>query len=235
MAWFGSLFQGLLLVLAGLVCSVLGAVTASESASAREAVFLSVAGWLALGFFGAMLALVSVSVAPLVELNMQRTEALAPIASSREDYGRFTLVRFESSELVAFAVPGRKPEIFLSCAVERSLTQAQLRSVIAHEYAHLRQRHWWALRIAQINAMCLGGLRPGRALQRATTILIELAADDAAARQTGAANLANALAVLGKASGDQSMHLRAERLTARRWPRAARRRLPNVLRTTVRT
>ncbi|WP_449276661.1 M56 family metallopeptidase [Leucobacter sp. GX24907] len=234
-AWFGAFFLGLLLILGGLAGSVLGAVAASESVSTRESVFLTVAGWLGLGVFGAIVALVSVSVEPLVELSKQRTAALAPIASAREQHGRFALVRFHSSEPVAFTVPGRRPEIFLSSAVEQLLTPAQLRAVIAHEYAHLRQHHGWALRIAHINTMCLAGLWPGRAFQPAITLLVELAADDAAARQTGAANLANALTVLGNASSDQSMHLRAARLTERRWPRASRRRLPGVLRSVVHT
>ena len=234
-AWFGAFFLGLLLILGGLVWSVLGAVITSESVSTRESVILTVAGWLGLGVFGAIIALVSVSVEPLVELSKQRTAALAPIASSREEHSRFTLARFHSAEPVAFAVPGRRQEIFLSSAVEQFLTPAQLQAVIAHEYAHLRQRHGWALRIAHVNTMCLAGLWPGRAFQPAITLLVELAADDAAARQAGAANLANALTILGDASGDQGMHLRADRLTERRWPRASRRRLPGVLRSVVRT
>jgi Zn-dependent protease with chaperone function len=114
--------------------------------------------------------------------------------------------------------------------MEETLTVSQLQAVLAHEYAHLRQWHGWAVRIAQINALCLPRVLPGRALQRATVLLIELAADDAAARQAGAAHLANALTVLANTTGDESMHLRAVRLTARRWPSAGRRRLPQAIR-----
>ncbi|MGF3056002.1 M48 family metalloprotease [Microbacterium sp. YY-01] len=228
-AWFGAFFLGLLFILAGLVGSVLGAIGASEAVSTRESVLLTVAGWLGLGIFGAIIALVSVSVEPLVELNKLRTVALVPIASSRKRHGRLTLVRFHSTEPIAFALPGRRPEIFLSSAVEQLLTPAQIQAVIAHEYAHLRQHHGWALRIAHINTMCLAGRWPGRAFQPAITLLVELAADDAAARQAGAAHLANALTILGEASGDQGMRLRASRLTERRWPRVSQRRLPEVI------
>ncbi|MAB20717.1 MAG: hypothetical protein CMH33_07370 [Microbacterium sp.] len=154
----------------------------------------------------------------------------AAVARSREERDGFTLVRFRGDQLIACAVPGKHPEILLSTAMEETLTVSQLQAVLAHEYAHLRQRHGWAVRIAQINALCLSRVRPGRALQRATVLLIELAADDAAARQAGAAHLANALTVLANAAGDESMHLRAVRLTARRWPSAARRRLPQAIR-----
>ena len=67
------------------------------------------------------------------------------------------------------------------------------------------------------------------ALERATRLQIELAADDAAARQVGAAHLANALIVLAAATHDVGMTLRAERLTRKRWPTPQRRRIPQGL------
>ncbi|MGO2684385.1 MAG: hypothetical protein ACTIAA_09190, partial [Microbacterium sp.] len=65
---------------------------------------------------------------------------------------------------------------------------------------------------------------------RATLLLVELMADDAAARQAGAAHLANALSQMAEAGDDVGMALRAERLTLRRWPRRERRRLPEPIR-----
>lgn len=232
-AWFGAFALGIVLVTGGLVVSVLGAVAAPGSVTSIEALLLTAAAWFGLGALGAVAAFVTVSAEPLVAHQREVVATFAPIARSREELPGFTLVRFDSIEAFAYAVPGRYPEVFISSAMETLLTKAQLRAVLAHEYAHLRHHHGWAVRIAQVNALCLSRLRPGQALKRATLLLVELAADDAAARQAGAANLANALTSLATHTGDASMHLRAERLTNRRWPRSSRRRLPKAIQVTT--
>ncbi|MDI6024070.1 M56 family metallopeptidase [Leucobacter sp. UT-8R-CII-1-4] len=232
-AWFGALFTGVALILAGLAISVIGAVSAPDYVGGTESLLLTVVAWFGLGVFGAVATMVSVSSEPIVEARREALKVMAPVARSREARQGFILVRFDSDEAVAFAVPGRRPEIFISSAVEDLLSKAQLGAVLAHEYAHLRHHHGWALRIAAVNAFCLGRLRPGRDLHRATKLLVELAADDAAARQAGAANLANALTLLAESDGDAGMRLRATRLTSKRWPSASRRRLPKALAATV--
>lgn len=228
-AWFSAFFLGLGLACATVVGSVVAAVAASEVTSPGQAVLVTGGGWLGLGVFGAVIAFVATSAAASTGVE-PAGDAVAVLARSREERPGFTLVRFRSAQLIACTVPGRHPEIQISSGMEEALTVPQLQAVLAHEYAHLRQRHGWAVRIAQINALCLPRTRPGRALQRATVLLIELAADDTAARQAGAAHLANALTILAHTTGDESMHLRAMRLTARRWPSAARRRLPQAIR-----
>jgi Zn-dependent protease with chaperone function len=228
-AWFVAFFLGLSLAAAAVAGSVMAAVTVSEVASHGQAVLVTAGGWLGLGAFGAVIAFVATSAADSTGAE-QSSQVAAALAKSREERGGFTLVRFRCDQPIACAVPGKHPEILLSTAMEETLTVSQLQAVLAHECAHLRQWHGWAVRIAQINALCLPRVLPGRALQRATVLLIELAADDAAARQAGAAHLANALTVLANTTGDESMHLRAVRLTARRWPSAGRRRLPQAIR-----
>lgn len=228
-AWFTTFFLGIALACAALVGSVVAAVAASEVPPPDQAVLVTGGGWLGLGVFGAVIAFVATSAAASTGVE-PIGDAVAVLACSREERDGFTLVRFRSDRLIACAVPGRRPEILLSSGMTEILTVSQLQAVLAHEYAHLRQRHGWAVRIAQINALCLPRTRPGRALQRATVLLIELAADDTAARQAGAAHLANALTILANMTGDESMHLRAVRLTARRWPTATRRRLPQAIR-----
>ena len=154
------------------------------------------------------------------------------MAKSREDRGQFILVRFESSEVLAFAVPGRPDEIMISTASEEALTTVQLRAVIAHQCAHLRYRHGWAVRIAEINAACLPQfLSAGPELRRATKLLIELIADDAAAKQVGAAKSWTTLLVRhSHLTGDTSMELRTERMTLRRWPTRFHRTVPEPVR-----
>lgn len=203
--------------------------TTSEVSSPGQAVLLTGGGWLGLGVLGAMIAFVSTSATASTGVEPTGDAGVA-LSRSREERKGFTLVRFRSDRLIACAVPGQRPEILVSSGIEDALSEPQLQAVLAHEYAHLRQRHGWALRIAQINALSLPRTRPGRALHRATVLLIELAADDTAARQAGAAHLANALTILANTTGDESMHLRAVRLTSRRWPSARHRRLPQAIR-----
>lgn len=141
------------------------------------------------------------------------------------------LIRVRSDEPIVCAVAGAEPAIWLSSGAERLLGRVELQAVLMHEYAHLRGRHHWAVRLAAVNARCLPARVPaGPALQRATSLLVELIADDAAARHAGPAELANALATLGRATRAPAMLLRAERLTRRRWPRPSRRRLPQAVR-----
>lgn len=230
-SWFGAFFLGMGMLLVGFGVTVSGAIAASESMSAREALVLTAAGWLGLGVFGGVTAHVSMSAEPLIALHRATVATTAPVPLSRERRRGFTIVRFDSDEATAYAMPGRRPEIFVSSAMEELLSPAQLDAVLAHEYAHIRQRHGWAMRIAQVNTLCLSRVRPGNALERATRLLVELAADDAAGRQAGAANLANALTLIADGTGDSSLHLRAMRLTDKRWPKRARRRLPKAFET----
>lgn len=229
-AWFGSFFLGAGLVTLGLLVSLAGAIITPPAATGAESLALTGAAWIGLGLLGAAATFVAAAAEPLAQRQRAALAALAPTAVSREARRGFTLVRFDAAEALAYAMPGRAPEIFVSSAMESLLPPAQLEAVLAHEYAHLRHRHGGAMRIAQVNALCLPRLRSGRALQRATTLLVELAADDAAARQAGAAHLANALSALAHHTGNAGMALRAERLASKRWPRASRRRLPRAMR-----
>lgn len=228
-AWFGAFFTGITLTLTGLIVSAIVSLSPPVQVGSVESLLLHGIAWLGLGVFGALAAYVATSAEPLVEHQRAAVHALAPVARSREARSGFTLVRFTSSDPVAFAVPGRHPEIFVSSALEELLSKPQVDAVLAHEYAHLRHRHGWALCIAQVNAVVLVRLRAGQALLRATNLLVELAADDVAARQAGAANLGNALSILATHQSDPGMMVRAERLTNKRWPRASRRRLPKAI------
>ena len=101
--------------------------------------------------------------------------------------------------------------MFVSSGLREALTDAELDAVIAHEHAHLTQRHGLALRIAHVNSIVLGAFRAGRELHRASLLLVELAADDAATKATSSAALAGALTTMGTELGDAGMLARAHR------------------------
>ncbi|MBY6062629.1 M48 family metalloprotease [Microbacterium esteraromaticum] len=223
--WFSALFAGIGCAVASATTALMCCVEAVEVHGPAEGLLLTIAGWLSLGIFAAVIVLVSASAEPLADSWREAVGRLAPVAVSREESDGVTLVWFESEEPAACAVPSGAPEIFLSTALKELLSGPQLRAVIEHERAHLRQHHGWAVRIAEINALCLPKRFPaGRALKRATLLLVELIADDAAARRAGAVHLANALATMGRTTGDPGLELRADRLTLRRWktPRSRR-------------
>ncbi|PXY34460.1 M56 family metallopeptidase [Prauserella endophytica] len=94
---------------------------------------------------------------------------------------------------VAYCLPGRNPRIVVSAGARRLLTEAELDAVLAHERAHARERHH--LVVAPFQA--LRRLLPGSALLTRVCatieLLVEMCADDKAARQHGREPLASAL------------------------------------------
>lgn len=230
-SWFTAFFGGCALALAAVGLLLAAAVSASGVSTAAGGIALTLLAWMSLGSVGVLLGLLCIAAPPVARSHRRAVRSLGPMAISREPRRGFTLVRLRSAEPIACAVSGRSAEILLSTALEATLPPAQLQAVLAHEYAHLRYRHGWAVRIAEINARCLpGSLAAGRALRQATLRLVELIADDAAARQAGAAHLANALARMAALTGETSLELRAERLTMRRWRPARRCRVPEPIR-----
>lgn len=211
--WFCALLAGLVLGVSAIVAGLIAA--ANYSGTGVDAAFVSMAAWLAVFTIAGSITLVSALNEPLVHSYRRSLGRIAPVASHREDRGTYTLVRFDSPEPVSIAIPGREPEILLSSALSEMLTTPQLHALLAHEYAHLKGRHDLLVRVAEINAgLCPGFLPAGRLLKRATLLLVELAADDVAARQAGTEQLALALDALAEATGDVGIATRAERLRA---------------------
>lgn len=227
--WFGAFFAGFAALAGSLIAIIVAALGASAGKPAAEAFAVTVLAWLSLGAVGGALTVIAAASEPILEADREVVQQFAPVVTSRELRGRLVMAKFHGTEPVACTVGGKEPMILVSSALEQALTPAEVQAVLAHEYAHLHGRHHWALRIARVNSACLPrGLAAGPALTRATLLLVELSADDSAARQAGAVNVANALAKLSRLTRNSGMQLRAERLTLKRWP--ARRRLPELIR-----
>ena len=103
------------------------------------------------------------------------------------------------AEMVAFCLPGGPPMIVLSAGIVAELDHAELSAVVAHERAHLIERHHlfllpfvaWHRALPWVPAT-------GRA-RVAVHDLVELRADDRAARVAGRDALARAIARFGTA------------------------------------
>jgi len=93
------------------------------------------------------------------------------------------------------------------------LDDRQFSAVLAHEQAHLRQRHEWVMESFTAFHRAVPPPLRSRAPLDAVRLLLEMVADDAAARRTGPAAVREALARLSDDDGD-GRHRRLDRLTA---------------------
>jgi Zn-dependent protease with chaperone function len=101
----------------------------------------------------------------------------------------------------AYCLPGLRSQIVISAGTLDLLDSAELAAVLAHERAHLRERHDLVLLpfIALLHGF--GWSRPARQAHRAVAQLVEMHADDRALRQRPARELATALLRVGAAGG----------------------------------
>jgi Zn-dependent protease with chaperone function len=101
----------------------------------------------------------------------------------------------------AYCLPGLRSAIVISAGTLDLLDSAELAAVLAHERAHLRERHDLVLLpfIALLHAFRWA--RAAREAHRAVALLVEMHADDFARRQLPARELATALLRVGAAGG----------------------------------
>jgi len=104
----------------------------------------------------------------------------------------------------AYCVPGLRSAIVISAGALDLLDQAELAAVLAHERAHLRERH--DLVLLPFTAL-LSAFRwscAARQAHRAVALLVEMHADDCALRNRPARELATALLRVGAAGGGRA-------------------------------
>lgn len=133
----------------------------------------------------------------------------------------------------AFCVGGRRQRIVVTSALLNNLDASELDAVIAHERAHLRQRHHTAVMTCRALFNALAPFFPGfRHGMREVRFLVELSADDSARARTGAHPLRRALTTLAclppapstLAASDIEVEARIRRLDGQH-PRLAQHRL----------
>jgi Zn-dependent protease with chaperone function len=105
-------------------------------------------------------------------------------------------VLVEHSQPVAYCVSGRHPTVILSTGALHALDGAELAAVLAHEHAHISSRHHRLLALARIGRLVLPFLPLMRDADAQVARLVEMHADDAAARVSDPRSLATALVVL---------------------------------------
>jgi Zn-dependent protease with chaperone function len=96
----------------------------------------------------------------------------------------------------AYCLPGRHGRIVLTTAAVSALDEDELAAVIAHERAHLRERHHLAVGAARGLTRAFPGIPLFATAASEIGRLVELRADDAAARDTDHVSVAAALVTL---------------------------------------
>jgi Zn-dependent protease with chaperone function len=100
-------------------------------------------------------------------------------------------------EPAAYCLPGPRPRIVVTHGAVESLGPEELAAVLAHERAHADGRHELIIQPFVAWESALPFLRPARRATAAVAELVEMLADDAAARETSPRALARALAQVG--------------------------------------
>ncbi|MFZ7088341.1 M48 family metalloprotease [Curtobacterium sp. RRHDQ10] len=106
----------------------------------------------------------------------------------------------EADHALACAVPGRSGGVLVSSGLRARLDDREFAAVVAHEAAHLRGRHALVVAVAESIERAVPWVPGARAMARSTRVLVEFAADDAAARRTGADVVARAVLAADSAS-----------------------------------
>lgn len=148
---------------------------------------------------------------------LRHARMLRIVARPRPELGAVVLAH---PSAMAYCLPGRQRQTVVTSGALDILTARELAAVLAHERAHLRARHDLAL--APIHALARAFPRVPLfvAAARELPVLLEMCADDAAARRHGPAAVVGALRSLSAgrspegtlAAGGSSAATRIDRL-----------------------
>lgn len=131
------------------------------------------------------------------------------------------VVVVDAQRPAAYCVLGDPPAIVITSAAWSSLGSVELAAVLAHEHAHITGRHHQLLMVLRAMAMALPRLPLIQQSVHAVAELLEMCADDAAARHHGAQSLVSGLLTLagpqpvpaeGLAAAGAAVAVRAMRL-----------------------
>ncbi|MFF7454126.1 M56 family metallopeptidase [Kitasatospora sp. NPDC008115] len=139
--------------------------------------------------------------AQLAELSPPLPESIEPVSGQGARPRRERLVVLENVRPEAWSLPGHDSRLVVTTGAMRQLTDRELAAVLSHERGHVRARHHWLAQGAQALASGFPGVGVFRAFRDQVGELVELAADDRAARRHGRHTTALALAELNLGRG----------------------------------
>jgi Zn-dependent protease with chaperone function len=208
-AWLAA-SAGLLVsvVLAGLTLLVPATAVSEGLAAILDACAATIAGvYRSPGQLAAVLAGIALSVGTLVRLGWVAARSGLHIRRERHRLRAAILARtrpepsldaaiLDSDRPAAFCLPGRRRTVVVTTAALAALSADELAGVLAHERAHLRGRHHLAVGAARILDRAFPGVPLFSRGRMEIDRLIELQADDAAARLIDRVEIASALVTL---------------------------------------
>jgi Zn-dependent protease with chaperone function len=105
----------------------------------------------------------------------------------------------DSPTAMAYCLPGLRPRMVVTSAALTTLSPPALAAVVAHELAHLRQRHDLVVLPFVAWQTALPFLPGARTARAAVALLVEALADDAARSHIGARSIGEALRAVSMA------------------------------------
>ncbi|MEU7829943.1 M48 family metalloprotease [Nonomuraea sp. NPDC049129] len=165
---------------------------------------------------------------------IRHRKAVRLIGRERQELGALVV---QHDEPAAYCVPGRRAVIVITSGALAALDHRQVAAVLAHERAHVTGRHHLLLTAAQVAAKAFPGLPVFAATGTAVPHLVELLADDVAARKHARGVIASALIAVARAStpaatlgaGGESTVTRVKRLLSPVTPACGRDRVLGIL------
>jgi Zn-dependent protease with chaperone function len=161
-----------------------------QYAAPGGAIFGAVGALLALGIIARITWSLGSAVTQMVR-ERNRHRRVLDMVGRRDEERRIVIL--ESDEPAVYCLPGRRSRIVVTTAALRVLDDERLDAVLAHERAHLTERHDLALVISQALAHAFAVLKVFRSAASEVTRLVELRADDVAAAHTDRLSVAEAL------------------------------------------
>lgn len=133
--------------------------------------------------------------ASAARVRRRQLDALSLVARPHEQYGALVV---EHGNAAAYCLPGRHHQVVVTTAALAALDRRQLVAVLAHERAHLRGRHHLILAWADAMQHAFPWVPLFRETRQMLGRLVEMRADDNAARHSDRRTIAAALARLAE-------------------------------------
>ncbi|WP_214411559.1 M56 family metallopeptidase [Sphaerisporangium fuscum] len=131
--------------------------------------------------------------AVLLKARRERREHTRMLRLLGRHDGELGAVVVDHAEPIAYCLPGRDGRTVITTGALRSLAPQEVAAVLAHERAHLRGRHHLVLAGAEALAEAFPHVPLFRRAWKETARLVELLADDVAARRHERVHIATAL------------------------------------------
>ena len=214
-AWLGVFLLGAAAIAGSVLWSVMLAL-AARSGPLDAGWIAGLLAWGALAITGGVAAVVLTRAEPFLAgrgATSRDLDLLAAACADRvERLGAVQVLFVRADRPIAFSSTCDGGRIVVTSALAEALEPAELRAVLEHERAHLTGRHDALLAAARLNRAVLPALFGARAFDQAVHLLVELAADDTAARACGPATVAAALRRSAALEPNEWAKIRAARL-----------------------